>query len=468
MIFAALGLAAASLALPASAADSVLMVDATRKPGEPWQQFPTRLVGSLPGYTPSPGDPLSPYGGFAPGRMRARATGFFRVAHAGTRWLLVDPEGHPFIDVGLVGVNVPHGSAEANKALAEKFGTHERWAEAAAEFLHGLGDTGTGGWSDDAAIRHSARPLAYTPVWNFMSAYGKRRGGTYQQPGHTGYPKDCIFVFDPEFPAFCDEYAKRLAATKDDPWLLGHYSDNELPFNHKSLDNYLSLPAGDPGRKAAEDWLAQWRGSHPGEQEISDEMRQEFLGFVVDRYLQITTAAIRKYDPNHLCLGPRFHGSAIHEPFVFKAAGRYLDVIAINYYHAWTPDPALTRNWVEWSGRPFLITEWYAKGMDSGFANKSGAGWTVKTQRDRGYFYQNFTLGLLESGGCVGWHWLQYMDNDPADMTTDPSNRDSNKGVVNLRIEPYAPLAEAMTELNRQVYSLAAYFDARKKQTAAP
>jgi hypothetical protein len=105
----------------------------------------------------------------------------------------------------------------------------------------------------------------------------------------------------------------------------------------------------------------------------------------------------------------------------------------------------------------------YAKGMDSGFANTTGAGWVVKTQADRGRFYQNFTLGLLESGGCVGWHWFKYRDNDPTSKTADPSNLDSNKGIVNLRLEPYAPLLQAMHELNRQVYALAAFFDRRAK-----
>jgi len=121
------------------------------------------------------------------------------------------------------------------------------------------------------------------------------------------------------------------------------------------------------------------------------------------------------------------------------------------------------KRWTEWSGKPFLITEWYAKGMDSGYSNLSGAGWTVKTQRDRGLFYQNFTLGLLESGDCVGWHWFKYMDNDPADLSTDPSNRNSNKGIVTIRFAPYAPLLEAMKELNSQVYSLAEHFDGRKR-----
>ena len=88
-----------------------------------------------------------------------------------------------------------------------------------------------------------------------MSGYGELRGGTYQKPGHTGYPNDCIFVFDPEFEDFCRRHAQEsLSATKDDPWLLGHFSDNELPFRPNALENYLSLPESDLGYQAAKAW----------------------------------------------------------------------------------------------------------------------------------------------------------------------------------------------------------------------
>ena len=71
--------------------------------------------------------------------------------------------------------------------------------------------------------------------------------------------------------------------------------------------------------------------------------------------------------------------------------------------------------WAHESGKPILITEWYAKGVDSGMANTGGAGWLVKTQRERGLYYQKYTLGLLESKVCVGWHWFRYSDNDQDD-----------------------------------------------------
>lgn len=313
--------------------------------------------------------------------------------------------------MGVVAVSPPNGESAP-----------ENWAEQTSDLLHSHGFNGTGAWSENDRIRAGKRPVAYTKIWNFMSSYGRKRGGIYRKAGHMGYTKDCIFVFDPEFESFCDEYARRLSATKDDPWLLGHFSDNELPFFNKTLDNFLKLPKGDPGRVAVDRWLTERRKKFPAETTLTDEKRQEFLGFVAERYLRITTAAIRKYDPNHLCLGPRFDFQALKSKAVFEAAGRHLDVIAANYYHNWSPDQEQVKNWVEWSGKPFLVTEWYAKGMDSGFANTSGAGFVVKTQSDRGAFYQSFTLGLIESRGCVGWHWFKYRDNDPNDKGADPSN----------------------------------------------
>jgi hypothetical protein len=430
------------------AAQSVMVSAAKVKPTNPWQDYPTRVIGGLPDYQSTTDGERSTYGGIRP--ERRVATGFFRGEKIGRRWWLVDPEGYRFIHVGVVDVKHPQG-----------IGSPEGWAAATTKLLHAHGFNGTGAWSETALLRASPQPVAYTMMWNFMSSYGRKGGGIYQQAGHMGYPGDCIFVFEPAFAAFCDDYAKRLAATKDDPWLLGHFSDNELPLYTKTLDNFLKLPPTDPGRIAADEWLAAHRAKHPADQGLTEAMRQDFLGFVAEQYLQITTAAIRKYDPNHLCLGPRFDFQALQSPPLFAAAGRHLDVIAVNYYHAWSPDPVRTENWVKWSGKPFLVTEWYAKGMDSGFANTTGAGWVVKTQADRGRFYQNFALGLIETGGCVGWHWFKYRDNDPGSKTADPSNLDSNKGIVNLRLDPYVPLLQAMHELNRQVYSLAAYFDRR-------
>jgi hypothetical protein len=235
-----------------------------------------------------------------------------------------------------------------------------------------------------------------------------------------------------------------------------------MPFQRLSLDNYLSKKdTTDQGYVAARNWLQQ---KNLAVKDITDKERNEFLGVMAERYYSIVSKAIKKYDPNHLYLGSRFHSYEKKVPEVFKAAGKYVDVIAVNYYREWTPLKEDITNWEAWSGKPFIITEWYTKGEDSGMPNYSGAGWIVRTQKDRGLFYQNFTLALLESKNCVGFHWFKYQDNDPSNLKTDPSNRDANKGIVKLDYTVYKDLADKMKELNKNVYSLIDFFDSRNKQ----
>jgi hypothetical protein len=426
-------------------------------------QYPVRTVHSLFGYRTSPVE-LSAYGGNRTRRasdvsgVSKPGAGFFSVKKVKGRWWLVDPSGYLFIHQGVASI-APGKSPRSLKARQATFGGNSEWAAATTRLLKKAGFNGAGAWSHVQSLRRAPSPLVYTQIWDFMSTYGRKRGGTYQKPGHTGYPQDCIFVFDPEFEAFCNRYAQQLQKTKNDPYLLGHFSDNELPFPIDLLQRYLSLPSGDPGYKAARAWLAQRKVKNVAS--VTGEDQQAFLQYVAARYFRITARAIKKYDPNHLFLGARLHDNEINHPAVFKAASAYVDVLSVNYYRVWSPDIELMKKWESWSGKPILITEWYVKGADAGLANQSGAGWIVKTQADRGRFYQHFALALLESKVCVGWHWFKYMDNDPQDLSADPSNRDANKGLVNIFYVPYQPLIESMRELNQQTYSLIDYFDSK-------
>ncbi len=429
-----------------------LQVRAWRKQGEAGKLYDTRLVGDLAGLDRQ--EPaLSRWGGLA--GEPVRASGFFRAERLGDRWWLIDPDGHRYLHVAVNSVAAGRGPT-SRKAFADRFGTPEQWRDQTVAWLRDLGFNGTGCWSNDALLRTAADRLTYCPQWNFMASYGKLRGGTWQKPGHTGYPNDCIFCFDEGFRTFCDEHARRLAPLADDPWLLGHFSDNELPFPGNLLDKALQLGAEDPTRREATRWLAAL-GKQPGAQ--TDEDRRAWKEHVGETYFRTVNEAIKRFDPHHLYLGSRLHGSDATSGSIWRAAGRHVDVVAMNVYGVWTPTTSQIGQWTTWSGKPVMATEWYAKGADSGLANTTGAGWTVATQADRGRFYQAFVLGLLESRGCVGWHWFKYLDNDPLDLSTDPSNRDSNKGMLTAAYEPWPPLLEAMRELNRLAYPITAWFD---------
>jgi hypothetical protein len=437
---------AAALALSAQAADKI---SAAVKPGNEWRSYPTRTLADLPADMTARTNPaLTRYGGLAAHLLPA--TGFFYATNLDGRWWLVDPAGGRFLNQAVVSV-ILESSPVSRTAFEKKFGSITNWAVQTTALLRGLDFNGLGAWSDTEALEAVPSPLPYTRILNFMSTYGHQRGGTYSQPGHTGYPNDCIFVFDPEFAVFCDDYAKQLVAGKDDPNLIGYFSDNELPFKPGMLAKYLALPANDPGAQAAWQWL---RARH-GAEAITKQDDRDFLALVVARYYRTVSAAIKKYDPNHLFLGSRFHGKALAEPEIFRAAGPYTDVVSVNYYNAWTPSSARLAMWAGESRKPILITEFYVKGEDSGMGNIGGAGWLVKTQRERGAFYENFTLGLLQSKVCVGWQWFKYMEKDS-----------SNQGLLNNRYEAYAPLQASMKAINQRVYPLVDYFDSRSNLRA--
>jgi hypothetical protein len=425
-------------------------------PNQPDRPYSTRVVAQLAAFHPQ-AEPRDAYGGLAASPVEP-ATGFFHTARDGATWWLVDPLGHRYLNIACCAVAIGN-SPSMNALVPEKFGTRDGWRDATLRLLADLGFNGTAAWSDDPLLRTGSPRVAYTPIWNFMATYAKQTKRATSEPGHTGYPNQCILVFEPGFAEFCAQHAQRLAATKDDPWLLGHFTDNEMPFPSDCLDRFFALPATDPGRQAAEAWWHERHPDTPPPHTFSKQARQAWQGYVIDRYFDIVCAAIRKVDPNHMILGSRFYSSEKQCPEAFQAAGRHLDVVSVNLYEVWTPGPEIER-WAEWSGKPIIITEWYAKGDDSGLANTSGAGWRVATQRERGMFYQNFTLGLLGTKGCVGWHWFKYADNDPANKNVDPSNTNSNKGLVNIRFEPYAPLTDQMRELNTHAYALRAYLQA--------
>ncbi|RZK15244.1 MAG: agarase [Hymenobacter sp.] len=424
-----------------------------------YKNYPTRTVAQLKGFAPGP-TRLSKYGGRLD--QRTTATGFFHVRQLNGRWWAVDPEGYYYLHNALNDLQ-PGNSERNQKALKAKFGDRAGWMTGTRKLLFDNGFNGAGAWSATKDIRENKdqdkQPLAYTINLDWMSGYGSQRGGTYAQPGHKGYPNDVVFVFDPGFEAFCEAHAKQLSEYKNDKNLFGYFSDNELPLLRKNLDGYLKLPATEPGYVAAKKW-ADERGITL--ETITDQSRQDFLAYAAERYFSIVAKALKKYDPNHMYLGCRFHGAQPYYPELMRVAGKYLDAVSINYYNKWTPEKKWMADWATITGKPFIVTEWYVKGADApGLANTAGAGWVVKTQADRGNFYQNFTLGLLESKNCVGWHWFKYQDNDPTKIGAEPSNTDANKGIVDNTFQPYQPLLDKMQELNQQMYRLADYFDKR-------
>lgn len=441
-------------------------IDAKRRTQSPeWRSQPVRYVEQLPGFAlDAPLIPRTPYGGRADRQLKA--TGHFRVQQVGDRWWVIDPAGSPWYAMGVCSVRM-NGTQAGVLALEERHGTPSGWADQTHDLLRRHCFTMLGAWSQEELLGGRDGQLPYTLVINFMAEYARHHRQMRVGSGHYEYPRDCIPVFDPEFDDFCRRLAwRRLGPHRKDPYLLGFFSDNELPFHREMLERYLALPKGDVNRAAAEKWCADQQVD-PAAGKFTDQQRGGFLKRVAATYFKVVRQATREVVPHHLYLGCRLHGSILRYPEVFEAAGPHVDIVSVNYYHAWQPSPEWMTMWAERSGRPFMVSEFYAKGMDSGLTNVSGAGFTVKTQADRGRFYQTFTLGLLEHPGCVGWQWFRYMDNDLTNTWADDSNRDANKGIVNHLYEPWTELLTRMKAVNGRAYRLIDYFDGERAKAAA-
>lgn len=442
-----------------------LIVESKKKPEHQWSPKETYTIKQLVGYEAKPDPQYSKYGGILGTSFPAK--GFFYTTKYNDRWWLVDPDGHLCIHKAVCSVS-RESSENFKKNRQNKYGSDEAWAEATTTLLKELGFNGTASWSENPILQNTKNRPVYTQKWDFMASYARKRGAAEMGTGNHKYTGDVIYVFDPEFETFADNYARQLADTKDDPFLLGHFSDNEMPLRTNALDLCLKLDKSEPGYQAAWDWLCNRKGKNTvSTDDITPKDRDAFFGFYVERYFSIVSSAIKKYDPNHLYLGIRLIGVSDNET-AMRTYGKYADVMSINWYGDWMLPKERMENWAKWTDTPFIISEWYAKGHDvPGLTNESGAGWLVKTQKERGYYYQNMLLNLMARKNNVGWHWFKYADNDPDDLTTDPSNRNANKGIMNVKYELYKDLTDAMKEINDQAYRIIEFFDDTSYSTAS-
>ena len=418
------------------------------------------------------------YGGLIDEQMRQEATGFFYKAKIGDRWWIIDPLGYPCYIRALSGVAINYlNSPNQKNAALEKYGTSEKWGIAATRQLKDDWYFNTSA-SNVTDIKNVVNRLIYQSGVGFVGSYGSHIGTNNSKGGNTTFSlNNTMNVFDPAFVDWCDEKAKSVETRKDDEWLIGYTMDNELPIDTHMLYNYLRLSPTDPlahySYATAWTWLVNFTGKeNPTDADITEEMLQIFVGFVYDRFYYLGSSAIRKYDPNHMVLGSRLLTGFMNQPWVFRFAGLHLDCLTINWYGQWDIPPEDLKFVSENSNLPFMITEFYTKGMDSGLENTRGAGWVVKTQQDRGDFYQCYTLRLLECKNVVGWHWFQYIDNDPdpaviyktvdgQKVWKDQSSIDANKGIVSNTHEPYTDLVNSMAEINKNVYKLIDHFDSK-------
>lgn len=439
-----------------------------------WKKIKTRVLANVVGFTPD--ETITTYKektnkyGSSLELPRQAATGRFYVTKIGPRWWFVDPEGYLHHHRGITSVR--YGSSERNAAaFQQRFGGDDaRWLYVTQMELANVGIHGTGAFCTDTYQKiqahnaaHPDAPLMLCPSFGFIGAAAKALDGTNLNSTNAKIGA----VLHPNWENWVKDYAKTtLANYIGDPNVVGIFSDNEIPFGGSSngRENYilyklLNLPADHFGHKAAQEWVDKnYPQMAPDYSNMWWSVNLNFTQFLAEKYYKGVSQAIKAADPQMLYLGTRLHGEYKTEPIV-TAAGKYCDVVSINYYGNWTPEIHVNgrvSEWEQWSGKPFLVTEFYTKGIDdSDLNNESGAGFAVRNQAARAYAYQNFTLGLLQATNCVGWHWFKYQDDDGTDNDSKPAN----KGLYDNSYQMFPYLGRYMKNINIHAYDLINFFD---------
>lgn len=417
------------------------------------------------------------YGGIMIESLKQEITGYFYTKKIDGRWWMIDPLGYPFISIGLSHIHYSvNGSQLQKKNTLAKYGTYENWAIDVTDIVRK-----DFFFNNSAAaapeIRNLENGLPFIVGGGAMSGYGNFKNIKGDGNGSTVFvANNTMPVFDPEFAQYAEFWAKCNIIYSGNDRLIGYTSDNELPMDENMLDRAMTI---DPKKEVnyytyacTWTWLCNMTGNDsPTKDDITDELRDKYRGFVWDRYYSVVAPMVKKYDPDHMYMGTRFLTKSNQSEWVYRFSAQYLDCMTINWYFDWEPDTdalyRISRN----GDMPFLVTEFYTKAGDATessaegspkLGNNSGAGMYVETQTDRADFYETFTIRMLESANCVGWQWFLYMDNDPNSGTTDASSVDSNKGICRSDLTFYTELTDRMTILNKNVYNLIDYFANKK------
>ena len=409
----------------------------------------------------------------------AANAGFYRVEkdQAGA-WRLLDPSGQPTVWLGVDHVKFDGFRCEADgnrkhyrEANLRQFGTLEAWATNTAERLRAWGFNGLGAGCNNAAFKGSGLGRCVFLALGDSATAEKADeehwlSDNLHTPG-TAFPN----VFNPDFAKHCDaEAAKACAPNRDDPEVLGYFIDNELAWEARKggpagewglFDNACAKPEGNSARIALEAFLAE-RGLKVGD-DIPIPVRMAFVEFVADKYFEITTAAIRRHDPNHLILGCRFAGT-IYPDEVFRSAGKYCDIVSINGYAEPIPD----RNEMILSyrgryypiaetfskigavaGRPIMLTEWSFPAFDSGLPCLRGVGKRFDTQQERAWATALYARSVLSSPWVIGYDYFMWVDM-PAKGISFRFPEDANYGLVREDGTAYAEITQAFAAIQRR------------------
>jgi hypothetical protein len=302
--------------------------------------------------------------------------GFFRVGKCDRgRWWLVRPDGTPMFYRGVCALWMPDDYKGQQAARFRRNWEQANGNDTAKFVAHCFGILADRGFN---ALGEWSTQQFWNRGWPFTVLIHVR-----EIREASNIDSKLPDVFDPAWRTAyenrCRETCAPLAASKD---LIGYYVDNEggwytarrdfvwgqdngpmidrnvLGMEPLLLQIFLAADPKHPGHQAAWDWVLArhggdvaavaraWGADFASPAQLREQTARQLVfasrGYREDHeafaahytrtYFRFTAEAIRRYDPNHLLLGPRFGGTPGDE--VLRAIDRrHVDVLSWNCYN---------------------------------------------------------------------------------------------------------------------------------------
>ncbi len=435
-----------------------------------------------------------------------KKTGFFHVAQANGRHVLVTPEGNLFFQLGVCGI----ARTDDDTTVKGRENIYEWLPPTTGDFKTAWRDNnpGSGVMSFYAAnwIRKFGKPYSLNEwtgqvvqrlrMWGFNSAGAFSAYTESMKAAHLPYVSflplgkgegvevlpDKIGagdVLDPFVPgteaALEKRFARGVAARANDPLLIGYFLGNEQHFEilPKLIPTYKASKVAAKARlvqmleekyKTIDAFNTAWNPATPfanfealKEAPLfirTDAANADMLAFYqlyLDTYYSMVRRVFDKYDPNHLLIGSRLTPGTANNKDAVEIGGKYLDVVSINYYGYTIEKAFLDKVYERSGGKPMIFSEWYFSSVSKGL----GAHVEVKDDGERGLAYRNYVEQSAALPYVVGSQWFIYTDQALTGRFFQGFHGEGNNtGFVDVADRPYVELVEAAKLTHDRIYDV--------------
>ncbi|WP_136077668.1 hypothetical protein [Pontiella desulfatans] len=407
------------------------------------------------------------YGGWT-GNVQFEATGHFRTVEKNGVWWLVDPEGHPFWSLGATGFNLNLGRTKTpgigswnprQSNLKLKFG--EAWQEEYSRFTHdrirAWGMNTLGNWSSPDFYRIQKTP--------YVVAVHFRRPSLHEPDdnAHSSLPD----VFHPGYREAVFKAVEKFPKEAVDPWCIGFFIDNELPFQQPVTPAQKALQSGADNasrmvfiaqlkekyatigalNKVWKSDFARWDAVAPVKGKWSEERNADLVGFSeawYRKYYSICRDAMRAGAPDKLYLGSRINHT--ENSSALNICSEYADVVSINFYD-YTPNRFEPP---EGFNAPVIIGEYHFGTVSERGLWGSGlcSGMDIQQASD---LFRNYTREAVKNRLIVGSHWFKFSDQP---LTGRADGENYRIGFVDVTDTPYPEMVKACRAVSDEMYTL--------------